>query len=116
MSLRMRVVIGKKFHGGSSTRLGAARTVAWASSHVPSARCRCHFYSRRGKELLACAQIWVLRKENFGNKNLVRSQFTRRDRFVIFNMLSRVDQDDAGLGVNRVVIRPLGQHDSSGVH
>src|SRR5437762_9258224 len=68
-----------------------------------------------GHEFLPDVKLRICRKESFRGKNSSRSQVARRDRFLVFNMLSRINQDTAGCFLDRMVLGPLCQHGAAGV-
>ena len=109
VSLRMGVVIREQ------RRWSIGVPECWSVVHHHVITPSLHLLRRR-HEFLPYAQLWVHREENFGYKDFVGAELACRDCFVILDVLSRIDQDNARLVSNRVVVRPLGQHDLRGIH
>src|SRR5438309_4785039 len=47
--------------------------------------------SRRGKEFLLDSQLRIFGKESLGNKNFIWCEIAGRNRFVVFNVLLRIN-------------------------
>ena len=61
-------------------------------------------------------QLRIFGKENFGNKNFVGREIARRDCFIVFGVLLRVDQDRRRFFRNGVIVGPFSKDLLSGVH
>ena len=85
-------------------------------SHRPTERPIHLSYSRRGHEFLSHPQLGIFRKENLGNKDLVWRQLARGNTLIVFDVLLRIDRDDAGLVGDGVVVGPFGQQSALGIH
>jgi len=53
------------------------------------------------------AQLRILGKENLGDKDFVGREIARRDRFVVFDVFLRIDQDRPGFLGDRMIVGPL---------
>ena len=71
---------------------------------------------RYRQEFLPDAQLRVLGKEYFGDKNLVRRELTRRDCFTVLDPLLGINQDRARFFSDSVIVGPLCQDVSCGIH
>jgi hypothetical protein len=62
------------------------------------------------------SQLRVLGKEYFGDKDLVRRKITRRDCLAVFDPLLRVNQNRGRFFYDGVIVGPLRQDLSRGIH
>src|SRR5438132_372353 len=109
MSLRMRVVIGEEEY--------------WSVGVLECWKRLRHHYSispspalRHSEEFLPDPQLRVLGKEDFRDKHLVWCELARRDCLGVLDPLLRIDQNCGRLVRDSVVVGPLGEDVSRGIH